>query len=160
MEFKTLVIGQFVLDLIILGILILLGRLHLNRKAVAADFNRAMERSMSLIKEMESLGESLQGILEEKREITRKLIEDLDARLQRAQVIRDEIKSVMDKSRGSLGSGRTHERMSVTGELIEKLMAKGLSKEEVARRLGLTTGELELIMKLKGPGKKKREGES
>ena len=158
MEFKALVIGQFVLDLIILGILILLGRFYLNRKAVVADFNRTVEKSMALIKEMEALGESLQGILEEKREITRRLIEDLDSRLQKAQVIRDEIKRVTDKSTGSAGSERADVKISATRELIDKLLAKGLSKEEVAKHLGLPAGELELIMKLKSPAKK-RTGE-
>lgn len=151
MELKALVIVQFILDLIILGILLLLGRFYLSRKAMAADFQDAMEKSMALIKEMEALGESLQAILEEKRELTNRLMEDLDVKLHKAQLIRDEIKKVTDKSIGNDAQpGRQEGKTAATRTAIEKLLAKGLSKEEVAKHLGLPTGEVELIMKLKG----------
>ena len=106
---------------------------------------------MALIKQMEALGESLQSILEEKRELTNRLIEELDFRLHEAQLITDEIKRVTSRQRGiNAESIRQERRHASTLRTIEQLLAKGLSKEEVARRLGLATGELELIMKLKG----------
>ncbi len=153
MELKALVIGQFLLDLIILGILFLIGRFYLNRKAMAADFQSTMEKSIALIKEMELLGKSFQGILEEKRKLTNRLIADLDTRLHKAELIRDEIKKVTDISTGShdgIQEGRY--KMAEARSLAEKLLAKGMAREEVAKYLGVPTGELDLIIKLKaGP---------
>ncbi len=144
-----LIIGQFALDLVILGVLMLLSRFYLNRKSVAADFQSAMEKSMALIKEMEALGQSFQGILEEKRELTNILIADLDNKLRKAQLIRNEIIKITDKSIGSgVEPEKSGHRMATTRSTIERLLGKGMSKEEVARRLGLPSGELELIIKL------------
>ncbi|RLB82053.1 MAG: hypothetical protein DRH15_06305, partial [Deltaproteobacteria bacterium] len=68
-DLRILVTGQFILDLVILGVLIVLGRLYFNRKAATADFQAAMNKAMTLIREMEELGESLEKILGEKREL-------------------------------------------------------------------------------------------
>ena len=154
MELKILIISQLVLDLLILGILVVMGRLYLNRKAVRADFQSSMDRAMDLIKEMEALGASLQEILGEKRKLATKLMADLDAKLQKADRIREEIENVTKINthvHGQPRSGRDMNKMHTTKGMIRELLSKGLSKEDISKQLGLAGGELDLIMKLDGP---------
>ncbi|RLB19818.1 MAG: hypothetical protein DRG63_00275 [Deltaproteobacteria bacterium] len=155
MELKVLIIGQIALDVLMFGLLIVIARLYLNRKAMAADFQSTMEKSIALVKEMETLGVKLERILDEKRRLTKKLILDLENKLQKAELIRDEIKRITDTS---VGGGMRQEiapkRMSATRKTIQHLLNKGLTKEEIARYMGLPSGELELIMKLDLPTNK------
>lgn len=149
MELKSLLIGQLVLDLAILVVLVLLGRFYFSRKQANADFQSSMDKAILLIKEMESLGASLEQILEEKRQLTNRLIADLDGRLAKAELVRDEIKKIVDVPiYGEKVPRITKENVSTTRKMIDKLLARGFSKEDVCRHLNLTSGELELILKL------------
>lgn len=158
-DLRILVTGQFILDLVILGVLIVLGRLYFNRKAATADFQAAMNKAMTLIREMEELGESLEKILGEKRELINRLMTDLDTRLTKAQVISEEIKKITSMPiHGGGHSQKSNKKIAATRKLIETLQGQGLSKDDICKRLGLPSGELELIMKLNSSPDKSSKG--
>jgi Ni,Fe-hydrogenase I large subunit len=148
MEFWTL--GQIVIDVILVGILVRLiisGKRH--RKGLSGEHEAEFERPGELIEQMRRITAEMEGNLEEKRELTNRLLGRLDEALKRAEKQYRQLNDLFEET--GEPSNRHRVPPDPPGRMhqsIRALMDKGLTAEEVARRLGTPVGEIELFLKL------------
>jgi cellulose biosynthesis protein BcsQ len=111
----------------------------------------ALRRSEEILAEMQVITRELEGNLEEKRELTNRLLGRLDETLERAEQRYEQLNQLFEtKETASVQDRVSLNEAYGTRESIRSLLGKGLSKEEVAQRLGVSLGEIELFLKLGG----------
>lgn len=156
MDIQLWIIGQIAIDLLIGVVLLWVLVSGSRRKTREGDEHRqAAERAEKILAEMNGITRELEENLEEKRELTSRLLGRLDESLERAekryeqfQVLSDTADSVSKRDTASLNSNLS------TKESIRSLLDKGLSKEEVAQHLNISVGEIDLLLKLADKGSK------
>jgi DNA-binding NarL/FixJ family response regulator len=101
---------------------------------------------------MRQIGESLEKNLDEKRELSRDIIGKLDQGLKKADESYRRLCDVMRKCGGSAAAPTPPAKeTNQTTSSIHALLQKGLTKEEIAQHLGISVGEIELMLRLR-PG--------
>jgi restriction endonuclease S subunit len=98
---------------------------------------------------MRSIVQELDGNLEEKRELTRRLLGRLDETIERAEKRYEAYSDLLEAT----DSTSTRDRVSLKGtqntrESIQALLERGLTRDEVSQRLGISRGEVDLFLKL------------
>lgn len=150
MDIQLWMMGQILIDALLVGVLLWLIVTGNRRKT--RDMEAQMEslrRSDEILAEMRGIAGELEGNLEEKRELTRRLLGRLDETLKRAEQRCEQLHAMCETS----DSPPVHDQVSLdqthaTRRSIRSLLDRGLTKEEVAQRLGLSVAEIDLFLKL------------
>lgn len=151
MEAQNWIIGQIIIDIIIAVLLLLFIKLHFKRREPGNDMEAIFHKSEKILTEMGELSRQFEKNLEEKRELSRKIIGQLDESLKMAE---QTFRQVQTGIKG-LGTNIAHlpdtsRDAAQVRSSVNALLAKGLSREEVAQHLGISVGEIELLIKLQG----------
>jgi hypothetical protein len=93
-------------------------------------------------KESESICQTLSKNLDEKREISRRLIEDLDGRIQSIRLLLNR----MEEKEQTYAQGTN--RKDLHTQIVE-MAGQGYGLSEIAQRANLTAGEVQLILNLR-----------
>jgi hypothetical protein len=150
MDAQFWIIGQIIIDVIMVALLFWFARLQFRKQPPWQEFEKVMEKSETILSEMEQLGQTLEKNLAEKKNLSRHILEQLDQGLVRAQRSYEQIQTVLlettNQRNDQTSPAQANER---TVSSIKTLLAKGLSKEEIAQHLGISVSEIELMIKLK-----------
>ena len=153
MQEQYWVIAQLAIDIFMLALLVVLLKIMSRKRATAANpADPVFSKSENLLKEIRQISETLEKNLEEKRALTRNVITQLETLLSDAEGASLRLEGLMNTwSKTGLSEKN---RLSDTERLKKSasiLLEKGLAKKEIARRLGVPLGELELMLKLQSP---------
>jgi hypothetical protein len=152
MQEQYWVVAQLAIDIFMLVLLVVLLK-NMNRKrGTAANPSSVYLQPENLLKEMKQISETLEKNLEEKRTLTQNIITELETLLSDAERASLRLEGLMDTWKRSRLSDKN--RLSDTERLKKSastLLEKGVAKKEIARRLDVPLGELELMLKLQGP---------
>lgn len=152
METQFWIIGQIGVDVIMVALLLWFLRIQNRRQMTWQDHEAVIQKSVSILSEMREISVNLERNLEEKKALSQHILEQLDQGLKRAEESYRQISEIIPKSghpglsRKQAADDSTHTRSSVLA-----LLEKGLSKEEIGRHLGISVGEIELMLKLNPP---------
>lgn len=150
MNMQLWIMGQILIDLILVGVLVWLV-VSGNRRQVrhARESEEEIRKSEAILKEIRGIAAELEGNLEEKRDLTQRLLGRLDETLKRAEDRYHQFNELFEMTdSASIQDTISLRRTEATRESIHALLKKGLSREDVARRLGISVGEIELFLKL------------
>jgi methyl-accepting chemotaxis protein len=150
MNIQLWIVGQIAIDALLVGILLWLIVAGNRRRARDTEAqNETLRKSEEILSDMRDITRELEGNLEEKRELTRRLLGRLDETLERAGRRYDQLNELFEKTESVSDRDPVFPKeASGTHASIRSLLDKGLSKEEVARHLGVSVGEIELFLKL------------
>jgi hypothetical protein len=148
-ETQIWIIGQIFVDVVLVVLLLWFVKFNDKRTIPWQDFETVFQKSESILYEMREISLALEKNLEEKKALSRHILEQLEEGMKRAEESYRQICNIVRKSgaavsEGSLSSKGTSQMRSS----INALSAKGLSKEEIAQHLGISVGEIELLIKL------------
>jgi cell shape-determining protein MreC len=149
MDIQTWIIGQSIVEIIIICLVLWFIKGHLAMQKKNARMDSLLERPEQIISEMKEVTRLLEKNLEEKKEISRRMLGQLEDILKRADHTHNELKSLMKEY--SLRPVSDHPAANDSKRMrasVNDLLKKGLSKEEVAGKLGISTSEIELLIKL------------
>jgi len=152
MQEQFWVIAQMAIDIFMLLLLVVLLK-NMNRKrGTAIGPDPAFSPPETLLKEMRQISGTLEKNLEEKRTLTRKVITELETLLSDAEDAALRLEGLLNTWQRTRPSEKTSradtERLKKSAKA---LLEKGLARKEIARRLDIPLGELELMLKLQGP---------
>jgi hypothetical protein len=149
MDIQTWIIGQSVIEIVIIGLLLWFIKSHNAMRKKNADMSAMFERPEQIIAEMKEVTRLLEKNLEEKREISRTLLGQLEDILKRADRTYNELQNLMKEYSSSPvnahPAAQESKRMRTS---VSDLLKQGLSKEEIAGKLNISTSEIELLIKL------------
>ena len=149
MDAQFWVIGQIIIDVIMVALLFWFARLQFRKQPPWQEFKAVIEKSESILSEMEQLGQGLEKNLAEKKKLSRHILEQLDQGLTRAQRNYEQIQKVLLETTNPLSDRAVPAKdREHTASSIKALLAKGLTREEIAQHLGISVAEIELIIKL------------
>jgi DNA-binding NarL/FixJ family response regulator len=150
MNIEMWIIGQIAIDAVLAGILLWLVVMNGRRKTVESNQQtEALRKSEEIIRQMQGIARELEENLEEKRKLTHRLLGRLDETLERARNRYEQFNDLFKATETASERDRVSLKQTQdTRVSIKALLDKGLSKEEVAQRLGLSVGEIELFLKL------------
>lgn len=146
------VIVQVIIDLLLIILFIIFMRQLKIGSAKRASFGieRLHQVLEPLLKEAEKVAEQFETQLKEKQQLVRKLNERLDSRiislnllLSRAEVC------LASHDKESWGENRQQRHVYDLQQEIIGLGEKGLAPEEIANRIGISKGEVTLVLELK-----------
>jgi len=105
------------------------------------------------ISEMRTISHELEQNLQEKKDLSRDILKHLEQGLRRAEKSCEQIRTTIPKPDPSL-SDQPDPRTDTnqTRSSVKALLGKGLPKGEIARHLGISVGEIELLLKLQPKG--------
>ncbi|MBN1847741.1 MAG: hypothetical protein JW932_04070 [Deltaproteobacteria bacterium] len=149
MEPHTWVIGQVIMDIIIALILLWYIRYHGKRQKADMDYHTAILRAEKILSEMDRISKGLERNLEEKKRLSHRILNQLDeglqgaeeCRLQLEKIVRQYIMIIDNASPALKDAGQARQS-------VNTLLEKGLTKEEIARDLEISLGEIELLLKV------------
>jgi len=157
MDIQLWIIGQIGIDLLMGAVLLwVLVSGSRRRTREGEERRQSAERSERILAEMNAIARDLEENLEEKRELTSRLLGRLDEGLARAEKRYEQFQDLFDAA-DCTSKGDTvavHPHLS-TKDAIRSLLSKGLSKEEVAQHLSISVGEIDLFLKLGDKGSKR-----
>lgn len=150
MNMQTWIMGQIAADLILVGILLWLIMSGNRRRAKESqEREEELRKSEEILVQMREIAAELEGNLEEKRELTSRLLGRLDETLKRAEHRYRQFNDLFEVTDAASVRDKVSLRKTEdTRESIHALIDKGLTREDVARRLGISVGEIELFLKL------------
>lgn len=144
--------AQLFLDLLMVALLIWFLRFFSRRDASWRDHERAVTRAEAILGEMREIGQALDANLKEKKDLSNRILTQLDQAMRRADESYGRISAILPEiSRASSATPTDTKDAEKTRSSIYALLRKGLQKEEIARHLGISQGEIELTMKLWPP---------
>lgn len=144
---ETLMIVQIGIEIILILFVIFL--LLKFRKTRFGRLNHNIENVAGLIHETEKICRTLANNLNEKRALADKLLSDMDHRI-------GELRKLSGRAAQSTGYhiSTPHKQADVPYTNVVELSRYGLSADEIAERLSMTRGEVELVL---GLAREKRE---
>lgn len=158
MQEQFWVIAQMAIDIFMLVLLVVLLKNVSRKRGAGANPDLAFLQPETLLKEMRQISETLEKNLEEKRTLTRNVITELETLLSDAESAALRLEGLMNawqKTRPSeMNSLADTQRVKKSAKA---LLEQGLARKEIARRLDIPLGELELMLKLQGPIPRKEQ---
>ncbi len=149
MEANNWIIGQLIIDIIMAALLLYFLRSHLKSKGTYVDPETTFKRSETILAEMREISQGLEKNLAEKKELSRNILGQLDAGLKKAEESYQQIQGIIKEFSGNqIGRHDSLRDPEKTRSSVNALLAKGLSKKEISQHLGLSIGEIELLLKL------------
>jgi hypothetical protein len=149
MEAHSWIIGQIIIDIIMAALMLWFIRFHFKKKRPGQDIGAAFREPEIILSEMRQISRTLEKNLEEKKELSRHILGQLDDGLKRAEERYQQIQKIVQGYSTNLTyqpdilKDARQARSSVNA-----LLAKGLSRKEIAQHLGISMGEIELLLKL------------
>jgi hypothetical protein len=148
---------QIFIDLVMVGLLVWFLRTYGRRQTSWQDHESAMRKAQVILEEMKEISRVLEANLNEKKELSTRILAQLEQGLNRAEACSVQISKILPRTGRPVAappdSIRDPER---TRASIDALQAKGLPREEIARHLGISVGEIELLLKLR-PRQERKE---
>ena len=149
MEANNWIVGQIVIDILIALVLLWFIFVHSRKKGSENNFEEDFQKSESILSEMTEITQVLERNLDEKRELSNRILQKLDEGLKRAEERYLEIQKITKR----YGNDLTHNSGTLTDTektraSIKTLLKKGLSKVEISQHLGISLGEIDLLLKL------------
>ncbi len=149
MEIQTWVIGQTAIEVIIIFLLLWFIKSHLAMRKKNTDLSAVFEKPEQILAEMRELTRQLDKNLEEKKEISNKMLGQLDDILDKADRTYNQLQGIIKEySSRPVNSYNPEQDSRRVRTSVNDLLKKGLSKQEIARQLGISVGEIELLVKL------------
>ena len=149
MEIQTWVIGQTAIEIIIIFLLLWFIKSHLAMRKKNKDLTAVFEKPEQILAEMRELTRQLDKNLEEKKEISHKMLGQLDEILEKADQSYNQLQSIIKEySSRPINSYNTEHDSQRVRSSVNDLLKQGLSKQEIAQQLGISVGEIELLIKL------------
>jgi hypothetical protein len=140
---------QVFLDLLMVALLVWFLVSCGKRQASWQNHESAIRKSEAILAEIREITQTLEVNLQEKRELSRRILAQLEQGLKRAEESTLQISKIIPKTgRATAGPADLRSDPHHTRSSVQALLAKGLTKEEVARHLGISVGEIELLLKL------------
>lgn len=151
MEVQTWLISQLLIDAILLAIIAFMLKSRLAKREISQQEGE-MDGISTLLEEMRSLGGDLEKNLEQKKKLTEALMGELEKRLEQAEEIAERLDRLLEvyKTEDRLKEAKQR-AMAETRRTIQALLAEGLSREQISKRLSIPLGEVDLILKLHSP---------
>ncbi len=152
MQEQFWVIAQLAIDILMLILLVVVLKNMTGRRRARIDSGPAFSPPEQLLKEMREISESLEKNLEEKKTLSKKVIGELEILLADAENATLKLEGLLNtwQKRG-LDEKKSTTDTDRLKKSAKALVEKGLAKKEIARRLDIPLGELELMLKLQGP---------
>ena len=158
MESQFWIIAQIVIDVFLVLVLIWFAKLQFSQHKSEQKFQSAFEKSEAILSEMKQISLSLEQNLEQKRTLSREILTQLDEGLARAEKTRRQLSDIIKISADSLQPGQNEPKDSRhIKSAVTALLAKGLTREEIALYMGLSINEIDLFMKLRSKTDKKNK---
>jgi len=149
MTIETWVIGQTAIEIIIILLLLWFIKSHLAMRKKNSDLSSVFEKPEQILAEMKELTGQLDKNLEEKKEISKKMLGQLDEILKKADQSYNQLQSIIKEySSKPVHSYNTEQDSRRVRTSVNDLLKQGLSKQEIAQQLGISVGEIELLIKL------------
>jgi len=149
MEIQTWVIAQTAIEIIIIFLLLWFIKSHLAMRKKNTDLSTAFEKPEQILAEMKELAGQLDKNLEEKKKISNKMLGQLDDILKKADQSYNQLQNIIrEYSSNSAHSYNSESDSRRVRKSVNDLLKQGLSKQEIAQQLGISVGEIELLVKL------------
>lgn len=149
METQSWIISQIVIDIFMAALLFWFIRYRAKAKGVDNNLGMEFERSDKILSEMRELSRQLDKNLEEKRELSRIILGQLDEGMQRAEEAYKQFQNIIrDYSPDRVPIPDPLADSRRIKKSVKALLKRGLSREEIAQYLGISVGEIELLIKL------------
>lgn len=147
--------AQVLLDLLMVVLLIWFLRSFSKQQNSKEDHEAAIRKAQEILGEMRDLGRVFDANLKEKKDLSNRILTQMDQVLKKAEESYSRLSSILPKM-GRVDSPPPDPKdFEKTRASVFELFAKGLDKEEIARHLAIGTGEIELMMKLWPPAEKR-----
>jgi hypothetical protein len=153
MQEQLWVIAQLAIDILMFILLVVvLKNMAARRRAPVDPANPTFSPPEQLLKEMREIGEALEKNLEEKKTLSKKVVGELEILLADAENAALKLESLLNtwQKRG-LDERKSPTDTARLKQSAKALLEKGLARKEIARRLDIPLGELELMLKLQEP---------
>jgi hypothetical protein len=155
MDIQTWIIGQSIVEIVIICLVLWFIKSHIAMQKKNARMDTLFERPEQIISEMKEVTRLLEKNLEEKREISRRMLGQLEDILKRADHTYNELQGLMKEySLRPLNASPAAQDSIKMRTSVNDLLRQGLSKEETAKRLGISISEIDLLIKLNKRQKK------
>lgn len=152
MEVQTWIFAQIGIDVVMVALLIWFLISQNRRQMSWRDYEEVIQKSEAILSEMGEISQSLEKNLHEKKVLSHRILEQLEQGLQKAEESYRQISEIIPKSANDLGSESGSLRnANRTRSSVLSLLKKGLPKEEIAQHLGISVGEIDLLIKLQPP---------
>jgi hypothetical protein len=149
---------QIFIDLVMVGLLVWFLRTYGRRQTSWQDHESVLRKSQVILEEMKEISGVLEANLKEKKELSARILAQLEQGLNRAEACSVQISRILPQpGRPAAASPDPIRDAERTRASVDALLAKGVAKEEIARHLGLSVGEIELLMKLRPLKERSRE---
>jgi hypothetical protein len=146
------VIVQVVVDLLlIIFFIVFLRQLKASRAKQASSAVKALPQVLApSLKEAEKVAGQFEAQLKEKQRLVRRLNENLDNRIISLNLLLNRAEVCLaSHEKESRGKKRRHRHVYDLQEEIIGLGEKGLAPQEIANRMGISKGEVTLVLELK-----------
>jgi hypothetical protein len=138
---------QVLLDILMVVLLVWFLRSFSRHQASWNEHEAAIKKAESILVEMREISRTLETNLKEKKELSHRILARMDEELKKAEESYDRISALLPKVQDE-ASGRVDPGDFSTRASVNALTDRGLPKEEIARQLGISVGEVDLIVKL------------
>jgi predicted transcriptional regulator len=155
MDIQNWIIAQLVIDAVLGFCILLFIRSYMKSKKTNNDIGDIFQKPENIISEMQELTRQLDRNLEEKKELSRVILNQLDDGLKRAEETFNQLQGVVREfgTKGVNTQDIIKDREKIWSS-VSSLLAKGLSKEEIAQHIGISVSEIELLLKFHKQTKK------
>ena len=150
MEIQTWIIGQTAIEVIIIFLMLWFLRSHFAVRKQNSELNAFFEHPERILAEMKELTRQLDKNLEEKKEISKKMLGQLEDILKKADRSYNQLQNLLKEYSSRPASHHPDNDSIRMHTSVNDLLKQGFSKEEIARQLGISVGEIELLIKLHG----------
>ena len=149
MGIQTWIIGQIVIEIIIILLILWFLKSHFAEKKKNSELSSIFEEPERILAEMRNLTRQLDKNLEEKKEISKKMLGQLEDILKKADQSYSQLQNIVKEYSSSpvhtFNSEQDSHRIRTS---VNDLLKRGFSNEEIAQQLGISVSEIELLLKL------------
>jgi len=149
MEIQSWIIGQIAIDIIIAALLIWFILSQIRKKDERNDFEASLLKAEGILSEMREVTQVLGINLEDKRVLGNRILEQLDEGLRKADESRGQLQKIIKQcSTNMTDRTSTLNDTDQTRSSVNALLEKGMSRIEISQHLGISLGEIDLLLKL------------
>jgi hypothetical protein len=146
------VVVQVLVDLLLIILFVILMRQLKDSRAtqVSSGVEPVSQVLKPLLKKAEKVAGEFEAQLEEKQRLIRRVNEDLDSRIISLNLLLNRAEVCLASHEKESGGEHRHHRhvYDLQQEIID-LRGKGLTPQEIANRMGISKGEVTLVLELK-----------
>jgi len=149
MELQTWVIGQIIIEAVIILLILWFIKSHLALRKKNEDLKMVFSEPENILSEMKELTHQFDQNLEDKKELSNRILGQLDEVLEKADQSYMRLQGIIKEySSTNLHNQNNEKESNRIRTSVNNLLEKGLPKEEIAQHLGISVSEIELLIKL------------